>query len=99
MQNWDIYEITTESTQIHGVMLRGKIRKFSLVNKIELLTENATDARNTVRFAVHSEHNPDQIISFIQDLVSDGVIMCVLEKVQNPVLSKLKVNNEERYSI
>jgi hypothetical protein len=30
MQNWNIYNITTESTQIHGVMLRGRIRKFAL---------------------------------------------------------------------
>ncbi len=62
MQNWDIYEITTENTPIHGVMFRGRIRKYAIENEIELLTENAND-------------------------------------IENAVLSKLKVNKEERYSI
>jgi hypothetical protein len=99
MQNWNIFEITTDSTPIHGVMLRGRIRKFALENEIELLTENASDIKNTVRFALHSEKEPDQVIDFIKTLVSDSKTELVLENIKNPVLSKLQVNQEERYSV
>lgn len=99
MQNWNIYEITTESTPIHGVMLRGRIRKFALEKGIELLTENASDNENVVRFAIHTLEQPDQVIDFISSIVSDSKIERVLENIKNPVLSKLKVNEEERYSI
>lgn len=99
MQNWNIYEITTDSTPVHGVMLRGRIRKFALENEMELLIENASDIENTVRFAIHSEKVADQVIDFIKTLVSDSKIQLVLENIKNPVLSKLKVNKEERYSI
>jgi hypothetical protein len=99
MQHWNIYEITTESTPIHGVMLRGRIRKFALENEIELLTENASDTENTVRFALHSEQEPNQVIDFIKTLITDSKVELVLENIKNPVLSKLKVNKEERYSI
>ena len=99
MQDWNIYNITTESTPIHGVMLRGRIRKFALENSIDLLTENSSDTENTVRFAIHSENKPDQVINFIKTLVSDSKIELALENIKNPVLSKLKVNKKERYSI
>lgn len=99
MQYWNIYNITTESTPIHGVMLRGRIRKFALENEIELLTENASDVENVVRFAIHSQKEPEQLIGFIKTLVADSKIERVLENIKNPVLSKLKVNKEERYSI
>jgi hypothetical protein len=99
MQNWNIFEITTDSTPIHGVMLRGRIRKFALKNEIELLTENASDIENAVRFALHSEKEPHQVIDFIKTLVSDSKTELVLENIKNPVLSKLQINQEERYSI
>ncbi len=99
MKNWNIFEITTELTPIHGVMMRGRIRKFALENEIELLTENASDVKNTVRFALHSEQEPNQVIDFIKTLITDSKVELVLEDIKNPVLSKLKVNKEERYSI
>ena len=99
MKNWNIFEVTTESTPIHGVMMRGRIRKFALENEIELLTENASDVENTVRFAIHSEQKPNQVIDFIKILITDSKVELVLENIKNPVLSKLKVNKEERYSI
>ena len=37
---WDIYEIKTKSTPTTGVMLRGRIRKFCLENKRNVLVLN-----------------------------------------------------------
>lgn len=96
---WDIYEITTESSPIKSVMLRGRIRKFSLENNISLLTENASDADNTVRFAIIHKEDPTNIISFIKSLVDDSSVVLIKEALPNPVLSKMKVNIEDRYTI
>jgi len=46
---WDVYQINTEDSKIHGVKLRGRIRKFALENEFNLLIENATDEENVVR--------------------------------------------------
>ncbi len=99
MTIWNIYEIVTESTSIHGIMLRGRIRKFALENQIELLTENATDKNNCVRFALVNNDKLNLVNDFIKDIVPDAIIILILESISNPVLSKLKVNKEERYSI
>lgn len=99
MKDWNIYEITTETTLIHGVMFRGRIRKFALEKGIELLTENASDVENAVRFAIHSEKEVNHVTDFIKNLVSDSKVELVLENIKNPVLSKLTINNEERYSL
>ena len=40
--SWNIYSIITETTEIHGVMLRGRIRKLGLENGFNVLCENAT---------------------------------------------------------
>jgi len=96
---WDVYEVTTEESSIKGVMLRGRIRKFSLENNINLLTENASDLENTVRFAILHSENPAELISFIKGMVSDSEVSMMIENLPNPVLSKMKVNKEERYTI
>ena len=49
---WDIYEIQSNADALHGVMLRGRIRKFTIENNITCLAENASDKENTVRFAL-----------------------------------------------
>lgn len=96
---WDIYEITTKSSPIHGVGFRGTIRKFTKQNNINLLTENASDQDNTVRFALTYEQKPEEVINFITSLAQDVSVKKVLENIANPVLSKLKVNIDERYTI
>jgi len=96
---WDVYNITTQNSPVHNVMLRGKIRKFSLQEKINLLTENASDTENTVRFALLHKEDPRSIKDFITSIVADVTIVRIAEKIQNPVLSKMKVNNENRYKI
>ena len=48
---WQLYEISSDSSSLNGVMLRGRIRKFGLENNINVLAENTEDAENGVRFA------------------------------------------------
>ncbi|MBT3730014.1 hypothetical protein HON59_02950 [bacterium] len=96
---WDIYEITTEESEIHGVMLRGRIRKFAIQNNINLLAENASDLPNVVRFAVQYKEDVSSIISFIKSIVHDSSVALISESVPNPVLSKTVVNIEDRYTI
>ena len=96
---WNIYEITTKESTIKGVMLRGRIRKFALSKNFNLLVENATDKENCVRFALLDETLLEKTIAFIKMHISDVDIVLIEENVKNPVLSKIKVNKEERYTI
>jgi hypothetical protein len=98
MINWDIYEIRTEE-QIHGVMMRGRLRKLSLNSNKILLTENAVDANNIVRVAVYHNENVDFVNEYLKKILSEFKFVKVLENVPNPVLSKLKVNIESRYTL
>lgn len=99
MLYWDIYEITTSGESIKGIMLRGRIRKFGIEQNINILTENASDIKNGVRFAVLNKEHAVMVTDFVQMLVADCTARLVLENIANPVLSKLKVNNEGRYVI
>ena len=97
--SWDVYEITTKGSSIQGVMFRGRIRKFALQNGITVLTENASDKENTVRFAVLAGESAEELERFIIGLVEDSQVELIQGDLRNPVLSKLKVNLEERYTI
>lgn len=97
--HWDIYEVTTQNTLIHGIKLRGKLRKYSISKKRALLTENATDKANTVRFAIPHGEKSLEFVKFIHSLLDDATIILVMQNVLNPVLSKLKVNDSSRYEI
>lgn len=96
---WNIYEITTKNTEIHGVMLRGRIRKLGLEKGFNVLCENASDTQNCVRFAVLSTNDADIVTNYLQSIIPDVYITNTNLSVANPVLSKLKVNHEERYKI
>ena len=96
---WDVYEISTRETEIHGVMLRGRIRKLGLSHGLNVLCENASDVENCVRFAVPASQDPAIIIDYLNDIIPDVRIALVVGGLPNPVLSKLKVNNEERYEL
>ena len=96
---WDIYSITTKETPVHGIKLRGRIRKFAIAQGIELLTENATDAENTVRFAMEAGSDNSDISSFVVGLIPDASVSLAREGVVNPILSKLKINIADRYEI
>lgn len=94
---WDIYEISTESSPIHGVMLRGRIRKLWIEHGRNVLVENAEWGENIVRFAVPNPEDPANIIKYVKFVVADAIVQKVGEAVENPVLSKLKVNDADRY--
>ncbi len=95
--SFNIYEIESREATLHGIMLRGRIRKFTVENKITCLIENASDKENVVRFAIIEDTQLQKITDFIKTLLPDASIKKVLENVQNPVLSKLKVNDSSRY--
>lgn len=96
---WDIYEIQSDADALHGVMLRGRIRKFTIENGIVCLAENASDKENTVRFGLLAHTEPTKLTDFIQKLIPGAVVAKVLDSVENPVLSKLKVNDLSRYNL
>ena len=96
---WDIYEVQTESTPITRVMCRGRVRKFCLSNNRNVLVENTQDNEKSVRFAIPTGEDPSDIIFFLNKILSDVKIELVSENVPNPVLSKLKVNIEDRYTL
>lgn len=96
---WDIYEIRTESAPLSGVMLRGRIRKFCLENNRNVLVENAQDIEESVRFAIPVGENPADINLYLSKILPDVKIELIRENIPNPVLSKLKVNIENRYTL
>lgn len=96
---WKIYEIESSAETLHGVMFRGRIRKFTIEHNITCLAENASDKVNVVRFALLQDEDPAMTIEFVKNLMPDASINLALESVENPVLSKLKVNDASRYSL
>lgn len=94
---WDIYEISS-SASLQNVMLRGRLRKFANQNGENFLVENDEDGE-IVRFAVLAGSDPALMNQFVRSIVPEVRIEKVMESIPNPVLSKLKVNLDERYSV
>lgn len=95
--HWDIYEIRCDCAELHGVKLRGRVRKFTIDKEISCLVENASDEKNVVRFALQAGAEVQVVENFIRTLVPEVEIVKVLRNIPNPVLSKLKVNDSTRY--
>lgn len=101
---WKIYEVTSKN-DLQGVMFRGRLRKFATLEEYNLLVENDEVNKNCVRYAVLDENfgatqiRDSRIIDFIKKEIDKDVEISYVGSVQNPVLSKLKVNNMERYKI
>lgn len=96
---WDIYEIKTKTTPINGVMLRGRIRKFGLEKKRNVLAENTQDIERSVRFAIPCGEDASIIKEYLNKIIPDVSVELVRENIPNPVLSKLNVNIEHRYTL
>lgn len=94
---WDLYEIRCGNESLHNVMLRGRIRKFTIENEIACLVENAQEEENVVRFGVIAGSDIKLISGFIKSILSEANIVASLKNIPNPVLSKLKVNDLSRY--
>jgi acylphosphatase len=99
IMKWDIYEVSTGNSLIQGVKFRGRVRKFGINNKINILLENASDKENVVRFAVPSGEDTSDVEKFILEMVADSKIKLVEKSVENPVLSQLRTNIASRYEI
>jgi len=99
VQSWNLYEVTTSETPIHGVMLRGRIRKLGLEKDFSVLTENASDKENCVRFAVLNDEDANAVSAYLHGIIVDVQVEQVAIDVKNPVLSKRKVNDETLYTL
>ncbi len=101
MLYWDIYQVNSATENLIGVKFRGTVRKFAIEKDFVLLAENAQDEENTVRFALientYESKLFQQITDFIRSIIPDAEIKRVLDKVPNPILSKLKNNDVSRY--
>lgn len=96
---WSLYEITSDNAPLNGVMLRGRLRKFGIESGINVLAENTEDAENGVRFATIGTNDGERVSEYVQSVIAGVSIRLVQEDILNPVLSKLKVNREERYTL
>lgn len=96
---WRIYEISADESSLNGVMLRGRIRKFGLENELNVLTENTEDAENGVRFATLTQEDGSRVGEYVLSVIPDANVTLVDTDVQNPVLSKMKVNQADRYTL
>lgn len=97
--SWDFYEIRSKGIALHGIKLRGRIRKFTIENDISCLMENASDEDNVVRFALIADSDPKAVSDFVKSLIPEAIITESLKNIPNPVLSKIKVNDPTRYEI
>ena len=96
---WDLYQIKAKKTSLTGVMLRGRLRKLAIQEGRNMLVENAQDEKNCARFAVLNGQEIRTITDYLKQLGSDITIANCITGVQNPVLSKLQVNDETRYKL
>lgn len=95
----DIYDIMADQTSLNGVMLRGRLRKLWLQYGQNIILENTSDRENGVRFGLLTGESPEIVETYLHSLADDITIVLVQEKVPNPILSKLKVNQQERYIV
>ena len=97
--HWYIYEVTAANSALNGVQLRGRTRKFAVEKGINALIENTEDIINAVRFAVLDQDDAHIITEYIQSIAEDAHVELVREDVPNPVLSKITVNNPDKYTL
>jgi hypothetical protein len=101
---WQLYEAFSDSIPLTNIKFRGTLRKFALQQQINILVENATDKENVVRFAILVDYdslkNIEMIGVFLKEKFEEKVKILSLKDfrfVENPVLSKLSVNDSSRY--
>ncbi len=99
---WTIFEVTS-SSDLQGIKFRGTLRKFAISKELNLLAENADDNKKVVRFAIlDKDAGPltvEVLEDFIKSICTDAQISLLNSGIQNPVLSKIKVNDTSRYQI
>lgn len=93
-----IYSIKANGEPITWVMFRWRIRKYCIWINQNILVENSENWEEEVRFAIPSSDDPKMVIDYIKSIIPSVTIELSLWDIPNPVLSKLKVNDESRYS-
>ncbi len=96
---WDIYELTSVSNPLQSVKLRGRLRKLCLENNRNILVENHEKNEKKVRFAVPHGESITLIEKYLTKIIPDIKIESVRTNISNPILSKLKINLEDRYEL
>lgn len=96
--HWLVYDVTATEAQLNGVQLRGRTRKFAIENDINLLIENTEDRLNAVRFAVLNRDDARIITEYIESIAADAQVTLTKDNVANPVLSKITVNDQNKYT-
>jgi len=96
---WDMYELISDKHALNGVKLRGRLRKFGIRNHINIIADNTECVKGRVRFCVLTSTDITPIKEFLKNIISDLKLEKKFEKIKNPVLSKIKVNNTDRYEI
>tara|TARA_Y100000034_G_scaffold122182_1_gene167336 strand:- start:393 stop:677 length:285 start_codon:yes stop_codon:yes gene_type:complete len=94
-----MYEISYGQSTLIGVKFRGRIRKYALSQGRMVLAENAVDVEGKVRIGVPHGEKIEWLKPFILSIMPGSSFTKVLENVKNPILSKIKCNFEERYTI
>ena len=61
--------------------------------------KNNQEKENSVRFAIPTKENPALINEYLNQILPGVLVKLVAQDIPNPVLSKLKVNLEERYTL
>lgn len=97
--HWHVYDVTAPTSALNGVQLRGRTRKYAVEHGINMLMENTEDMSNAVRFAVLNDSDARTITKYIQSIAEDTQVVLAKENVPNPVLSKITVNDRDRYTI
>lgn len=96
---WDIYEVAATESALNHISLRGRLRKLGLEKTLDILVENTEDEPGRLRFAVLHDTQIDSIQDYLQGIIPDAATTLVLKDVSNPVLSKLRINDETRYTL
>ena len=97
--HWHVYDVTAPTSVLNGVQLCGRTRKYAVEHGINMLMENTEDMANAVRFAVLNDNDAHTITEYIQSIAEDAQVVLAKENVPNPVLSKITVNNPDKYTI
>lgn len=92
-------KISSVKSSLNGVMLRGRIRKLGIEKEFNVLAENTEDVQNGVRFAVPNDDDAETVVDYLKTIIDHVVVSKVLEGCPSPILSKLKVNIESRYTL
>lgn len=101
---WTIYTLWTVSSteNLIGVMLRGRIRKFGIENNIDILAENGEDNKECVRIALLTESANSTlplVKEYLLKIIPSIKVTQEITGIPNPILSKLKCNDESRYEL